>query len=71
MNVEDDRKLKFIFCFTETTHEPLHLDEWYNKRLRTYLTVSLELLFCLTMLLNVVIVNNFKIVLGQKANNSV
>jgi hypothetical protein len=30
--------LKFIVCFVETTHEPLHLDKWtLDKSSRTYL----------------------------------
>jgi hypothetical protein len=27
VNVEGGWKLKFVFCFMETTHEPLHLDK--------------------------------------------
>jgi hypothetical protein len=28
MNVEGDWKLKFVFGFMETSHEPLQLNEW-------------------------------------------
>jgi hypothetical protein len=58
--------LKFIVCFAETTHEPLHLDElWYSKRSWTYLQVLIESLFCLTQfLLNMTMVRNFEVMLG-------
>jgi hypothetical protein len=33
MNVEGDGKFTFIYCYMETTHEPLQIDKvWYSKR---------------------------------------
>jgi hypothetical protein len=47
-NVEGGWKLKFIFCFMETTHKPLHIflvKVWYNKISWTYRQVLFESLF--------------------------
>jgi hypothetical protein len=51
--------LKFIVCFVETTHEPLHLDKWTLA----YLQGLFELLFCLMQFLNMTIVRNFEVML--------
>jgi hypothetical protein len=51
-------KLKFIFYLMETTHEPLH----------SYLQISFESLLSLMELLNMAVVWNFEVMLGQTWN---
>jgi hypothetical protein len=56
----------------EATHEPLPLtDVLCSKRSYTYIQVLFESLFYLTKLLNMFMVQNFEVMLGQTLNHSV
>jgi hypothetical protein len=44
---------------------------WYSERLRTYPQVVSFVLFCLTKLLNMAMVQNVEVILEQTPNHSV
>jgi hypothetical protein len=62
-----------MFHFMEVIHEPLHLDKLslVQKRSSAYLQVLFELLLYLTKLLNVAMVRNIEVILGQMLHHSV
>jgi hypothetical protein len=61
--------LKFIFYFMETTHKPLHSDK--RKFGTLYPNIMdipicyIRIIICLAELLNMAIVRNFEVMLGQ------
>jgi hypothetical protein len=59
-----------LFCFVEITHEPLHLDKGSLMHLKI-MDILARLFESLTSLLNMAMVRNVEVILGQNLNYSV
>jgi hypothetical protein len=73
MNLEGSRKLKLMCYFMETTYEPLHFTNEVQSSERSWTSpqVLFESLLYLTKLLNMALVRNLEVMLGQTLIQSV